>query len=220
MTSKQTLSGDEIVGMGLDDWRSMHLALQARFLTGNFATGLKLVEAIGAAAEEMNHHPDVDLRYPHVNVLLTSHDAGGKTERDVKLAGQISAAAAELGVKAADPRLISRIEFGLDTPDSAEIRPFWAAVLGMTEDAEHDEIRDDAGDFPTIWFQESGKGSESAQRWHPDVRVPPEEAQPRIDAALAVGGVLVSDDRAPRFTVLADPQGNQVCVCTHVGRSD
>ena len=45
----------------------------------------------------------------------------------------------------------------------------------------------------------------------------------KSDLALRLidqGGVLVSDDQAPGFTVLADPQGNQVCVCTHVGRSD
>jgi DNA-binding NarL/FixJ family response regulator len=41
-----------------------------------------------------------------------------------------------------------------------------------------------------------------------------------VDAALEAGGTLVSDEAAPRFTVLADPQGNKVCVCTHVGRSD
>ena len=49
--------------------------------------------------------------------------------------------------------------------------------------------------------------------------VPPEIAQERIDAAVAAGGTVVSTDRAPRFTVLADPQGNKVCICTHVGRT-
>jgi 4a-hydroxytetrahydrobiopterin dehydratase len=45
-----------------------------------------------------------------------------------------------------------------------------------------------------------------------------DQAQPRISAALAAGGTLVSDDRAPAFTVLADPEGNKVCVCTSLGR--
>lgn len=206
--------------MGLDDWRSMHEALQARFLTGDFATGLALVNAVGALAEQLNHHPDVDLRYQHVNILLTSHDVGGKTERDVELAQQISDVAAEMRVPAADSSNISRIEFGLDTWNADEIRPFWAAVLGMTEDREHNDIRDAAGNFPTIWFQDSERQDNPAQRWHPDVRVAPEEAQGRIEAALSVGGVLISDERAPAFTVLADPQGNRVCVCTHVGRSE
>jgi 4a-hydroxytetrahydrobiopterin dehydratase len=46
----------------------------------------------------MNHHPDLDLRYPHVDVRLSSHDAGGVTDRDVKLARTISEYAADEGV--------------------------------------------------------------------------------------------------------------------------
>jgi 4a-hydroxytetrahydrobiopterin dehydratase len=48
--------------------------------------------------------------------------------------------------------------------------------------------------------------------------VPPDVADERIAAALAAGGVLVSDARAPRFTVLADAQGNKVCVTTGLHR--
>ena len=52
------------------------------------------------------------------------------------------------------------------------------------------------------------------QRFHVDVHVAPEQAQARIDAALAAGGTLVSDSSAPSFTVIADPEGNKACVCT------
>ena len=38
--------------------------------------------------------------------------------------------------------------------------------------------------------------------------------------AVAAGGVLVSDEHAPAFTVLADAQGNHACICTHIGRAD
>lgn len=206
--------------MGLDDWRSMHESLQARFRTRTFATGLRLVEAIAAVAEEMNHHPDLDLRYGHLNVRLTSHDVHGKTARDVELARRISALAADLGVRA-DPAVLSRVEIGLDTWDMAQIRPFWAAVLGLTPNPRFDdELWDEKGDLPTLWFQRTDPHEEPRQRFHLDIRVPPEEAEGRIAAALAAGGVLVSDEHAPRFTVLADPQGNKVCVCTHVGRDD
>ena len=88
------LSGDQVREMdGMEDWRSMHQALQARFLTGDFATGLEMVDRLGAAAEELGHHPDLDLRYGHLNVRLYSHDVFGKTERDVELARRISAIA-------------------------------------------------------------------------------------------------------------------------------
>ena len=54
--------------------------------------------------------------------------------------------------------------------------------------------------------------------FHLDIRVPPEVAQQRIDAALAAGGTLVSSEHAPAFTVLADPQGNKACITTGLGR--
>lgn len=214
------LSGDEIARMDLPDWRPINLALQTRFLTGDFATGLRLVQAIGEAAEEANHHPDLDLRYAHLNVRLSSHDVQAKTQRDVDLARRISELAAQM-VVTADPRAVSRVEIGLDTWDAEEMKPFWRAVLGLSDHPRFDdEVGDPDGDLPTIWFQETDRHPEPRQRFHLDVSVPPEVAGERIEAALAAGGTLVSDERAPRFWVLADPQGNKVCVCTHVGRED
>lgn len=220
MTDSSRLSGDQIATMGLDDWRSMHETLQARFRTGTFANGLRMVEAIGAAAEEMGHHPDLDLRYAVLNVRLTSHDAGGKTERDVELARRITAIAADLGI-AADPAVVSRVEIGLDTADAEEIRPFWQAVLRLEVHPRFaSDLRDAEGDLPTVWFQETEAHERPRQRFHLDLRVPPEVAPERIAAAVAAGGTVVDDSHAPRFTVLADAQGNKVCVCTHAGRSD
>jgi 4a-hydroxytetrahydrobiopterin dehydratase len=208
------LSGDEIRATeGMDDWRSMYDALEATYRTGDFATGLEFVNRIGAAAEAANHHPDVQLSYATVHVLLTSHDVGGKTRRDVDLARQISTIAADLEVTA-EPATVQRIELALDTWDRSQVQPFWAAVLGMR--VNDDEIVDD-GDIPTIWFQDADR--DTTQRWHIDIRVPPEVADERVAAALEAGGTLVADDQKPRFVVLADPQGNRVCVCTHVTRS-
>ena len=210
------LSGDQIQAMdGLDDWRSMYDAIETRFRTSDFATSLAFVNRIGAAAEAAHHHPDIRLSYTYVNVVLTSHDTGGKTQRDVDMARQISAIAADLGIEA-DPHAVQRLEFGLDTWDRDEIKPFWQAVLSMT-DSGPDELTDDEGDMPTIWFQDAAP--DTNQRWHIDLRVPPEVAQERIEAAVVAGGTIVSTDEAPQFTVLADPHGNKICICTHVGRS-
>ncbi|MCL8253061.1 4a-hydroxytetrahydrobiopterin dehydratase [Aeromicrobium fastidiosum] len=214
----ELLSGDHIARLGLDDWRSMYGALEARFATGDFATGLRLVAAIGKAAQVAQHHPDVELRPTHVDVLLTTHDAGGKTARDVELARRVSALAADLGVPA-EPADVQRLELALDTADVDEIRPFWAAVLDA-RDTGGDEVVDPRGRIPTIWFQAGDPHDEPRQRWHLDVRVPPEVVDRRIAAALAAGGTLVTDEHAPRFWVLADPQGNKVCLCTHVTRAD
>jgi 4a-hydroxytetrahydrobiopterin dehydratase len=212
------LSGDEIAKMGLDDWRAMYGALEARFATTDFATGLRLVAAIGAEAEAAGHRPDVVLKPAHVDVVLTSHDAGGKTRRDVDLARRISTVAAELGVAAA-PADVQRLELALDTWDVDAIRPFWAAVLSATDTGE-DEVVDPRRGIPTIWFQRCDPHDEPQQRWHLDLRVPPEVVHDRIAAAVAAGGTLVSDAHAPRFWVLADPQGNKICLCTHVTRRD
>lgn len=70
-------------------------SIVARVDTGDFVTGLALVNAIGTKAEEANHHPDIDLRYPYVQIRLTSHDAGGVTSRDVAMAKVINGLSAE-----------------------------------------------------------------------------------------------------------------------------
>jgi len=209
MSATQTMTYAEVDAAGLADWRWLLGSLHADFATGDFATGLRLVNRIGALAEQANHHPDVDLRYPHVRVTLMSHDAGGVTSRDIDLAGKISGAAAELEVSA-DPSRLSVLEIGLDTADEASIAPFWRAVLGLDEPS--------AQELPELWFQKTDAHQEPRQRFHLDITVPPEVAQSRIDAALAAGGRLVSDDRAPAFTVLADADGNKACICTALGR--
>ncbi|WP_436530369.1 4a-hydroxytetrahydrobiopterin dehydratase [Actinoplanes sp. HUAS TT8] len=205
------LSGREIAEQAPAGWTYLVGGLQTRLRTGDFATGLALVNAIGAAAEEMDHHPDLDLRYGFVDVRTRSHDVGAVTGRDLRLARTITDLAAEAGVTP-ETAGVARIEFGLDTPGAAGIRPFWAAVLGMRAHGD-DEVLDPADQLPAVWFQRSGD-EEPRQRWHPDLWVDPSEVQPRIDAAVAAGGVLVTEEYAPRFWVLADPEGNKVCLCT------
>jgi 4a-hydroxytetrahydrobiopterin dehydratase len=218
MATSEILSFTDVEAAGLSDWRQLFEALRTRFKTGDFATGLRLVNRIGELAESANHHPDVDLRYPHVNVALCSHDVFGVTSRDIDLARAISAAAAELGV-AADPTATAVVEIALDTWDHKEIKPFWQAVLGMQDHPSYDEeLRDLSGAQPTLWFQETDRHDEPRQRFHLDVRVPPEVAEGRIAAAVEAGGTLVTDEYAPRFWVLADAQGNKACVTTGRGR--
>lgn len=216
MADEEKLTGDQVAELGLDDWRPILASLRARFTTGDFVTGVRLASAIAEAAEELNHHPDLDLRYPHLDVRLTSHDVGGKTTRDVELARRISAIAGDLGIGSV-PAVVQELELGLDTWDADEIRPFWAAVLAVEDRG--GELVDSSGVLPTIWFQETDRHDEPRMRFHLDITVPPEAVQARVDAAVAAGGVVVSRDFEPSFTVLADAQGNKVCVCTHLDRS-
>jgi len=211
------LNGQQVADADLDGWVNLVGGLQTRIATPDFAAGLALVDAIGAVAEELDHHPDLGLRYRQVDVRVSSHDVGGITGRDVRLARRVTALAAAAGLRTAAAG-VTRLELGLDSPDVAAVLPFWGAVLGMADEAGRgDELVDPVAALPTVWFQRSGS-DEPRQRWHPDLWVDPAEVQPRIEAAVAAGGALVDDAAAPAFWVLADPEGNRVCLCTWQSR--
>jgi 4a-hydroxytetrahydrobiopterin dehydratase len=55
----------------------------------DFAAALEFVNAVGAAAEAANHHPDIDIRWNTVTLALSTHDAGGLTVLDLALAAAI-----------------------------------------------------------------------------------------------------------------------------------
>lgn len=84
----------------LPDWQHVGRTLDARFATGDFATGLKFVNQIGAAAEQANHHPDITLSYGQVRIVLSSHDVDAVTNRDVDLAREVSKLAQAMGLRA------------------------------------------------------------------------------------------------------------------------
>lgn len=95
---KEILTAEEVNDANTG-WSLRDNTITAAFETGDFATGLKLVNLIGDSAEEHNHHPDIVLTYPTVEVTLSSHDVGGLTERDITLARLINAHASNLGVE-------------------------------------------------------------------------------------------------------------------------
>ncbi len=55
----------------------------------SFRDAIRLVEAVADAAEEMDHHPDIDIRYNAVTFTLLTHSAKGVTDLDVRLARRI-----------------------------------------------------------------------------------------------------------------------------------
>lgn len=216
---KRTLTELDLVSEGLPDWRMLIDRLHASFDTGDFATAVRLVDAIAVAAEETDHHPDLDLSYGRLDIRLISHDIGGVTSRDLALARTISELASGAGATP-HPERTSVLELGLDTADEAQIRPFWAALLDYDPVEAWGEIqlRDATGRRATIWFQPTEAHEVPRQRWHLDLRIPPEVVKDRIAAAIDAGGELVDDTAAPAFWVLADPQGNRACLTTWQGR--
>ena len=118
---------------GLDDWRFVLGAIHANFRAGSFGAAVALATTIAAAADELVHHPDIDVRYPdRVHVALTTHATGGLTTLDAALARVISAAAAAAGATA-EPLAAQAVEIAIDTLDADRIRPFWAAILGYPD---------------------------------------------------------------------------------------
>lgn len=219
-----TVLSDAVVSARVDDrhWRVLLGRLHATFATGEFGAGVRLVDGIAAVAEAAGHHPDIDLRYAQVHVSVVSHDAGGLTERDVALAAEISRLADELGVAGA-PRTGRALEIAVDAIDIPGVVPFWRAVLAYDDERPEaadssSALVDPAGIGPALWFQQMDAPRPQRNRIHLDVTVPHDEAEGRVAAALAAGGRLVSDSRAPAFWVLADPEGNEACVCTWQAR--
>src|SRR5688572_25985679 len=120
---------------GVEDWRFLLGRIEASFRAGSFEAAAELARGIAAAAEDAGHHPDLDLRYPdQVHVALTTHSAGGVTERDVELARTISALAAESG-SASQPLETQGLEVAIDALDIPAVLPFWQAVLGYEQES-------------------------------------------------------------------------------------
>ena len=201
---------------GLEDWRVQLRTLQSSFRTGSMAKGISFATRISTAADLADHHPDLTITYSRIHVLLTTHETNGLTKRDVDLARTISALAAELGI-AAEPTAVSQLEIAIDALDIPSVTPFWEAVLGYKPHRNGD-IVDPHGRGPAFWFQQMDAQRPRRNRIHFDVTVPHDVAEQRIVAALAAGGTLVSDDRAPAFWILADPEGNEACICTWQAR--
>lgn len=204
-----------VAEVDLPDWRWILGSLRATFITGGFSAGAEFLAEVARIADELNHHPDADLRYGQVSFVLRSHDVGGVTSRDVQLAQRISTLAADRGFTAR-PETVQALEIALDTPDADAVRPFWAAVLGLVDDGT--DVVDPVGGLPPLWFQDTDSTAPDRQRFHLDLSLAPEAAESRIAAAVAAGGRVVDASHAPAFIVLSDPEGNLACVCTSLGR--
>ena len=205
---EQLVGGQFHDAEGVEDWRVLFNGAKAFFDTGSFDRGVALVNAIAKIAEEANHHPDVDLRYSGVTVRVWTYDIHELSALDLSLAQQISAAARRLGI-AADPSRVQSVQIAIDALVIPKVMPFWRAVLGYTQLSDED-IVDPLWHSPNVWFQQMDAPRTQRNRFHIDVSLPRDQAEPRIAAALAAGGHLVSDAHAPDWWTLADPEGNEV----------
>ena len=204
LTAEQFHSSD-----GIEDWRVLYHVVAAHFRTPSFAKGIEFVAEIGRLVRPAGQPPRVDLRDGGVTVTLTT--------RDVVLARQISASAAELGL-VADPKALQLVNVSIDALVGAEVLPFWRALLGYRQIGD-DYLSDALGRGPGLEFQPMDAPRAQRNRIHLDVAVPHDQAEVRIAAALAAGGHLVTDAYAPMWWVLADAEGNEACLATWLGRA-
>ena len=207
---------------GVEDWRVLGDGACAYFRTGSFAAGARLVQAIGALPGVDDHPPDVDVRHDGVTVrLITStDDYYGMSRRDVELARQISAVARGLGF-AADPSAVQSLLVIPGATVTAEILPFWRAVLGYAprRDSPDEDLVDPRRRAPSFWFEQMEQPRpDGGGAIHVAIWVPSEQAEARLAAALAAGGRLVRDEFAPSWWTLADAAGNEADIATTMGR--
>ena len=76
---------------GLSGWGRAGRAIEKTYRFPDFRAALAFVNRVGELAERQQHHPDIAIHYSEVTLALWSHDAGGITARDVKLAEAIDA---------------------------------------------------------------------------------------------------------------------------------
>jgi 4a-hydroxytetrahydrobiopterin dehydratase len=189
-------------------------------------TVTSLDQAVGAAAvavaacgDDADEHLRADVRGDRLDLSLQSGPA--ITDRDVELAHGITDAVRDLGLDTSPigpGRAVQQLELAIDALDIPAIRPFWKAVLAYEDEhgtgSPTDGLVDPTRSGPALWFQQMDEPRPQRNRIHFDITVPHDEADNRIAAALAAGGTLVSDDSARAFWILADAEGNEVCVCT------
>lgn len=194
---------------GVEDWRCLYHLVSAYFRTGSLSAGIAFVDEIGRlVGRDEQEHLNLDLRHAGVTVSLS--------RRDISLARRISAAARALGIPA-DPGAVQLVNITLDALVNSDVLPFWQALLGYRQIGD-DYLADPARRGPGFGLQPMETERPHRNRMHVDIAVPHDQAEDRIAAALAAGGRVVSDAHAPMWWVLADPEGNEACVATWVGR--
>jgi len=207
---------------GVEDWRVLAEGACAFFRTESFVASAELVRAIGGLTGTGGHAPDVDVRSGGVTVRLitVTDDYYGVSQRDVELARQISALAREQGVSA-DPAAVQSLLVIPGAPVTAEVMPFWRAVLGYEprEDSPDEDLVDPHSRGPAFWFEPMNEPRpDGGGAIHVAIWVPDEQAEARVAAALAAGGRMVRDQFAPAWWTLADAAGNEADIATAMSR--
>jgi 4a-hydroxytetrahydrobiopterin dehydratase len=213
ITAKQFHDAD-----GIEDWRVVSGGASAVYRVTSFSEGVGFAVLIASIADELDHHPDVDLRARSVTIRTSTHSEKSLTEMDVALAQRIQAAARQLDL-VADPSAVQTVMLAIDTVTPDAVMPFWKAALGYTS-RRVNELVDAKRRGPLVWFNGIDEHRLPRNRLHVDVSVPHDLAEARVAAALDAGGRMLGDKYAPAWWSLIDAEGNVVDIATWRGRGD
>jgi Pterin 4 alpha carbinolamine dehydratase len=134
--TRQEISG-RVTGLG---WRYNLGLIRTAVKVGSIAQAADVAQAVTALAAQDGDSLSADLRPDRVILTLQSRAAAWVTEREIELAGRISALACDRGlateaeVGSGAPRSVQVLEIGIDALDIPAIRPFWRAVLGYADE--------------------------------------------------------------------------------------
>jgi 4a-hydroxytetrahydrobiopterin dehydratase len=207
---------------GVGDWRVVGDGACAFYRTDSLSASARFVAAVAELPGIEDHPPDVDIRPDGVTLrLLTKSEAGyGMSEVDVQVARLVSETARQLGLPS-DPTAIQGFLVVPGAPVVSEVMPFWQAVLGYDRrpDSPEEDLVDPHNRGPSFWFESMREArADGGGAIHVAVWVPFEQAQGRVEAALAAGGRMVRDEFAPSWWTLADAAGNEADIATTEGR--
>ncbi|WP_342001157.1 hypothetical protein MRBLWH7_001700 [Microbacterium sp. LWH7-1.2] len=197
---------------GVSDWRVTATSPQAVFAATSLAHAAELLSPILTAAEQLDILPDIDVRPEAVIVRIPYRGPEGIPAAAVEFAAAVSQAAAECRLLP-DPSRAQSIGIYVAEHSQADVRPFFIAALGYEAFGDTDAA-DPLRCGPQLAFNPLTGDSPSRGRTHFDVFVPADQAQARVDAALAAGGRLADDSHAPAWWSLASPDNHGVDIAS------
>lgn len=205
----------------LPGWTVVDGRLEISVRAKDFSGAIEFVNRFADIAENMDHHPDFDIRYNTIRMRVVSHDVGGLTDRDTTFAAELDHLIDELELKR-QPKKITRATMVFVTPDIEVIKPFWKAVFDFKEAGgagETDTLVDRSDVLAPIRFiqrpdttipEDDTDPSSGPASMHVDVFVPAEFVEARKEAAVEAGGKIISEADAPTMWELSDLDGNRV----------
>jgi 4a-hydroxytetrahydrobiopterin dehydratase len=193
---------------GTEDWHVLFWGAHAFYRTESFAEAVEFVSAIGDAAAEVGHDPDVDLRPEGVTIRTFTRIDGALSRKDADLAVAVSAAAHRMGLES-DPSLLIVVGIAVAQDAGVDTSPFWEAAFGYKRIGDEDLV-DPLRRGPHLWFHQLTPPRPGRGRTHIDVSVPASEAEKRVRAAVAAGGRIADDRDAPRSWTIASNDNHGV----------